>query len=164
MDAAGAEVLPGAVSEGSHTPQERSNGDGGGGGESKPAPEGVLRQRSRGYTFGRIIEEALALRRKTFEYTDASGRIPLITKIVYGLPQFSLTSLTMLIGIHGTIFYTKVRWRSRNSAPGPMAVADSTIAARHSVSLTTLSSPWLSMADWRRRRLYCVLYCAREVV
>lgn len=43
-----------------------------------------------------FVDKAVTVRRKTFEYADDSGRIPLITKVVYGLPQFSLTSLTMV--------------------------------------------------------------------
>jgi len=47
-------------------------------------------------------------RRKLAPNAEDDGRIPWSTKIPYALPQFSLTSLTMLIGIHGTLFYTKI--------------------------------------------------------
>lgn len=39
---------------------------------------------------------------------QSNGHIPFGIKLSYALPQFSLTSLTMLIGIHGTLFYTQI--------------------------------------------------------
>ena len=54
------------------------------------------------------IASALRLRRKTFRYVDRDGRLPLCRKVVFGAPQFSMPSLTMLIAIHGTVFFTSI--------------------------------------------------------
>ena len=59
--------------------------------------------------FVKFVADAVKFRRsKLAVNAQEDGRIPWGTKLPYALPQFSLTSLTMLIGIHGTLFYTKV--------------------------------------------------------
>lgn len=59
------------------------------------------------HLWSRFLSAAVDARHKTFPYANQKGGIPFATKLVYALPQFSLTSLTLLIGIHGTLFYNK---------------------------------------------------------
>ena len=56
-----------------------------------------------------LIKGALAKKRTTYPmaYND-TGKLPTWKKISYGAPQLSMISLTMLISIHGTIFFTKI--------------------------------------------------------
>lgn len=65
---------------------------------------------TKGYNrFLRLVADAVKFRRRKIAVnTEDDGRIPWSVKLPYAFPQFSLTSLTMLIGIHGTIFYTKI--------------------------------------------------------
>ena len=51
----------------------------------------------------------LSQRRETFHHTDpATGALPLWRKALYGLPQLSMMSATLLITVHGTIFFMSI--------------------------------------------------------
>lgn len=58
---------------------------------------------------GRAQLEHGVSRRDDFIHVEkTTGALPLWKKVIYGAPQFSMSSLTMLISIHGTIFFTKI--------------------------------------------------------
>eukprot|EP00638_Chattonella_subsalsa_P000303 CAMPEP_0117738550 /NCGR_PEP_ID=MMETSP0947-20121206/3200_1 /TAXON_ID=44440 /ORGANISM="Chattonella subsalsa, Strain CCMP2191" /LENGTH=925 /DNA_ID=CAMNT_0005554269 /DNA_START=157 /DNA_END=2935 /DNA_ORIENTATION=- len=57
----------------------------------------------------RFVRRALLARRMLYpQVRTDSGKLPFWTKLVYAAPALALTSLTMLISIHGTIFFTKI--------------------------------------------------------
>lgn len=107
--------------------------------------------------FLRFVGEAVLLRRKKLAVNaKEDGRIPWSTKLPYALPQFSLTSLTMLIGIHGTIFYTKI-------GADVAFIAFFTALAR---SFDVVTDPVMGYVSdktrtrWGRRRPYMLGGCA----
>lgn len=107
--------------------------------------------------FIKFVTEAVRFRRRKIAVNaDASsGRIPWSTKITYALPQFSLTSLTMLIGIHGTIFFTKL-------GADVAFIAFFTALARSFDVLTDPLMGYISdktRTKWGRRRPYMFFGC-----
>ena len=55
-----------------------------------------------------LIQAAVAARGQSYEYQDKKGKISVWTKLIYGAPMFTIPATTMLISIHGTIFFTSV--------------------------------------------------------
>eukprot|EP00757_Euglenozoa_sp_SAG-D1_P000975 gene975-12208_t len=59
-----------------------------------------------------LTNDAVEKRHETFacneEEGETMGKLPFHIKLFYAMPQFSLTSLTMLLGIHGIQFYNKL--------------------------------------------------------
>eukprot|EP01006_Ploeotia_vitrea_P018099 TRINITY_DN49364_c0_g1_i1.p1 TRINITY_DN49364_c0_g1~~TRINITY_DN49364_c0_g1_i1.p1 ORF type:complete len:763 (+),score=426.35 TRINITY_DN49364_c0_g1_i1:37-2325(+) len=79
------------------------------------APEVVVEDRPHNTRFKAAVRKVTMglnvvaqMRRSTFKHADADGRLPLSKKLVYAAPSFSLLSLTMLIGIHGIVFYESI--------------------------------------------------------
>ena len=59
--------------------------------------------------FRKKLKSAVSARRLEYAAADeVTGLLSLGTKLAYGAPAMAITSITMLIGIHGTIFYTAI--------------------------------------------------------
>jgi glycoside/pentoside/hexuronide:cation symporter, GPH family len=96
------------------------------------------------------------IRSATFELTDGEhGQLPLKTKITYGAPSFSLLSLTMLITIHGNVFYEEI-------GASLTFLAFFTALARSFDVITDPLMGWISDSTrtrWGRRRPYMAFGC-----
>ena len=57
-----------------------------------------------------IRREALMQKRQSYypHVEKKTGELTTLKKLAYAAPAFSITSLTMLISIHGTLFFTKL--------------------------------------------------------
>ena len=55
-----------------------------------------------------IISDAKDKRSETYEYQNKQGKLSVWTKLMYGAPMFTIPATTMLISIHGTMFFTSV--------------------------------------------------------
>eukprot|EP00753_Platysulcus_tardus_P001748 PLAT1150.1.p2 GENE.PLAT1150.1~~PLAT1150.1.p2 ORF type:complete len:828 (-),score=437.37 PLAT1150.1:66-2549(-) len=128
---------------------------------------GLHSQESRMTGFGRpegmgngrwkqVVHNAIKKRRETFEYVEEGGAVSLRTKLAWGAPMFSITSLTMLIGIHGTVFYTSIMGANVSF------IAFFTALARSFDVLTDPLMGWFSdrtRTKWGRRRPFMAVGC-----
>ena len=55
------------------------------------------------------MDHALAVREKSFDHNSSGkNKLPFYKKMLYAMPQFSTVSLTVMIHIHGVMFYEKI--------------------------------------------------------